>query len=221
MKFDEHGHVVWTSPRELYAEAVQSPQRLLSGYLMAGTPCAFATYSKYCDFLEAVAERTGVHTRNLYVRGSCHIGFSIAPRSDKLWIAMGDDSDLDLVIVDAAYFHRFEAELRRWEERNPVKSQQDKGAKAAERRMRDRQFNLCRDDGLPRAICVHHQNTLRRVAALAHCGRLRKLKTFIYPDWHSAQQRYEFDLRELREGVEKGWLTPPPDAPLPRERSRQ
>lgn len=126
MKFDEHGHVVWASPRELYAEAVQSPQRLLSGYLMAGTPCAFATYSQYCDFVEAVAERTGVHARNLYVRGSCHIGFSIAPRSDKLWIVMGDDSDLDLVIVDAVYFHRFEAELRRWEERNPVKSQQEK-----------------------------------------------------------------------------------------------
>ena len=42
--------------------------RLLNAYLMVGTPIVFAEYSRYCEFLEAVSDRTGVHTRNLYVR---------------------------------------------------------------------------------------------------------------------------------------------------------
>jgi hypothetical protein len=33
-----------------------------------------------------------------------------------------------------------------------------------------------------------------------------------------AQPRYEFDLRKLREGVEQGWLIPPPEKPLPPEK---
>src|ERR1700722_8715445 len=103
MKFDEHGHVVWT-PQELYHLVVKAPNRLLEGYLMAGTPAAFPDYTSWCDFLEAIAERIGVHLRNLYLRGSCHIGFSIAPKWDKVWVAMNEQSDLDLVIVDAHYF---------------------------------------------------------------------------------------------------------------------
>jgi hypothetical protein len=215
MRFDDQGHIIWTSPRELYQMVVDNPRRLLTGYLMAGTPKAFPDCASYCDFLEAIWERTSVHPRNLYLRGSCHIGFSIAPRNEKVWIAMTDQSDLDLVIVDADYFHRFEAELRRWEQRNPVKSPTDKGAKAAARREQDRQCNCCRDEPLPSTVCIHHKKTMGRVAALAHCGRVRGLNAFLYPDWHSAQERYEFDLRKLRQGVEEGWLTPPPKHSLP------
>src|SRR4051794_10894574 len=100
MKFDEHGHVVWT-PRELFALAETAPRRLIAGYLMAGhTPAAFPTHGSYCEFLEAIAERTGLHPRNMYLRGSSQIGFSIAPRVDKVWAANREKSDLDLVIVD-------------------------------------------------------------------------------------------------------------------------
>ena len=77
MRFDEQGHVIWT-PQILYDLAKTAPLALVNRYLMAGTPWAFATYALYCDFLDAVAERTGVHSRNLYLRGSCQIGFSIA-----------------------------------------------------------------------------------------------------------------------------------------------
>lgn len=220
MKFDDEGHVVWPSPRALFGAAAESPRRLLTRYLLSGTPWAFATYPQYCDFLEAVTERTGIHPRNLYVRGSCHIGFSIAPRSDKLWIAMGEASDIDLVIVDADYFNRFDAELRRWESRNPVKSPRDRGAAASAKRAQDRLFNLCRDSGLPPTVCVHHQHVMEKIAALAHCGQHRPVNAFIYPDWHSAQQRYEFDLRELCRGVNSGSLTAAPEQPLAREKER-
>jgi hypothetical protein len=215
MNFDDQGHLV-VMPPELYSQAVENPHRLLNGYLMRGTPTVFLQYEQYCDFLEAVSDRTGVHAKNLYVRGSCHLGFSIAPKSDKVWLQVGQKSDLDLVIVDSHYFHRCEEELRRWEVRNPVASPQDKGAMASARRAEDRRFNCFRDKPLPNVVCVHHRKMMNKVARLAHCGHVRDVSAFIDPDWHSAQERYEFDLRKLRQGVEGGWLTPPPDEPIPR-----
>jgi hypothetical protein len=118
MEFDEQGHIIWT-PKELYQMVLDNPRRLVNGYLMTGTPWAFAEYSRYCDFIETLADRTGIHPKNLYLRGSCQIGFSIAPR-DKVWTAMSDKSDLDLVIVDRPYFERFDEDVRWWEKRNPA-----------------------------------------------------------------------------------------------------
>lgn len=216
MKCDEHGRWVWT-PKELYELAKTNPLRLINGYLMAGTPRAFPNYACYCDFLGATADRLGVHPRNLYLRGSCHIGFSIAPK-DTVWTAMRGDpdpSDLDLVIVDHGYFTRFEREVRWWEERNAGGFLRGRPAKEFERRQQDRQFNCCRDELLPLAICVPHQDAMRDVAAIKHCGTHRSLSAFIYPDWLSARRRYEYDIRELVDGVEGGRLPPPGDQPVP------
>jgi hypothetical protein len=218
MRFDEQGHVLWT-PRTLYDLAKAAPLQLVNRYLMAGTPRAFAEYDRYCEFLEAVAERTGVHPRNLYLRGSCHIGFSIAPKPT-VWTAMRSGSrpsDLDLVVVDEAYFTRFEREVRWWEDRNPGEFLQGRPAEAFERRQQDRQFNCCRDEALPPAICIHHQDTMRRVAEMRHCGLHRKLSAFIYPDWLSARRRYEYDIRLLIERVEAARLSPPGDEPIREE----
>ncbi|MBL8795364.1 MAG: hypothetical protein JNM56_15780 [Planctomycetia bacterium] len=216
MKFDEQGHVLWT-PKTLYAAAQSAPLQLVNRYLMMGTPWAFAEYVRYCDFLDAVAERTGVHPRNLYLRGSCQIGFSIAPKQTA-WTAMQSDparrlSDLDLVIVDEAYFTRFEREVRWWEDRNPPDFLQGRASDDYARRQQDRQFNCCRDESLPPAICIHHRDTMRRVAGMEHCGLPRTLSAFIYPDWLSARQRYEYDLRKLVEGIEAGRIPPPGDEP--------
>jgi len=218
MEFDTHGHVEWT-PKTLYDLAKTAPLQLADRYLMAGTPRAFAEYDRYCLFLEAVADRIGVHPRNLYLRGSCHIGFSIAPLP-KVWTAMRSDpkpkpSDLDLVIVDEGYFTRFEREVRWWEDRNPGEYLQSDASKAFERRQQDRQFNCCRDEALPPAICIHHQDTMKRVADMQHCGMHRALSAFIYPDWLSARKRYEFDLRVLVKNVESGKLPPPGDEAIP------
>ncbi len=214
-KFDEEGHIVW-SPKALYQMVLEDSLRLVNGYLMGGsTPKAFDEYAQYCDFVEAVAERTGVHPRNRYLRGSGHIGFSIAPRADKVWTAMSDDSDLDLVIVDRPYIERFEQEIRRWEGRNPVQALQGRESAAFLDRQRDRQFYCCRDKGLPSVVCVHHRDVMTAVADLCHCGRRRGVSAFIYLDWLSARRRYENDLRLLRKGIDSGELTPPEDTPSP------
>jgi len=216
MKFDEHGHVLWT-PRTLFALAESSPLQLVNRYLLAGTPRAFADHAGYCEFLEAVASRTGVHPRNLFLRGSCHIGFSIAPDASRLWGAMRDEpdpSDLDLVIVDHAYFTRFEREVRWWEERNPVEHCQARAADAFLTRRRDRQYNCCRDTALPPSICVHHNDAMREVASMKHCGIPRTLSAFVYPDWHSVRRRYESDLNVLIKGVMGRSLPAPVDEPF-------
>jgi hypothetical protein len=214
-KFDEQGHVIWT-PKKLYQMVLESPLRLVNDYLMGGsTPRAFDKYAQYCDFVHAVAEHTGVHPRNLYLRGSCQVGFSIAPRADKVWTAMSDDSDLDLVIVDRPYFERFEEEIRRWEDRNPVQALQGRESGAFLERQRDRQFYCCRDKALPSVVCVHHRDVMAAVADLRDCGRRRDVSAFIYPDWLSARRRYENDLRLLRKGIDSGELTPPEDTPFP------
>lgn len=213
-KFDEQGHVVWT-PKELYRMVSEAPLRLVNDYLMGGgTPRAFDEYVRFRDFIHAVAERIGAHPRNLYLRGSCHVGFSIAPRPEKVWAAMSDESDLDLVIVDRPYFERFEEETRRWEERNPVHALQGREAAALLDRQRDRQFYCCRDKGLPSVVCVHHRDVMAAVADLRHCGRRRDVSAFVYSDWMSARRRYENDLRQLRQGVEAGRLLPPEDEPF-------
>lgn len=216
MTFDEQGHVIWTR-KSLYEAAKADPVRLVNRYLMSGTPRAFAEYDHYCDFLDAVTERTGVHPRNLYMRGSCQIGFSIAPKP-KVWTPMRNGpppSDLDLVIVDEAYFTRFEREVRWWEDRNQGQFLQGKASEAFVLRQQDRQFNCCRDEALPHTVFVHHQDTMRLVERMEHCGLRRALSAFIYPDWFSARQRYVFDLRQLVVGVESGRLPNPGDEPGP------
>jgi hypothetical protein len=219
-EFDNQGHVIWT-PKTLYDLAKTAPLQLVNRYLMTGTPWAFPEYGRYCDFLEAVAERTGVHPRNLYLRGSCQIGFSIAPKPTA-WTAMRstpNPSDLDLVIVDEGYFTRYEREVCWWEERNPRRNLQGRESEAFELRLQDRQFNCCRDAARPPAICIHHQDTMRRVADMEHCGLRRMLSAFIYPDWLSARRRYEFDIRQLVRGVESGQVPLPSDRPISEEAS--
>ena len=218
MEFDKHGHVIW-SPETLYDLAKTAPLQLVNRYLMTGTPWAFPEYGRYCHFLEAVAERTGVHLRNLYLRGSCQIGFSIAPKRTA-WTAMRggpNPSDLDLVIVDEGYFTRFEREVRWWDDRNPPESLQGKASEASERRRQDRQLNCCWDEALPLAVCIHHHDTMRRVADMEHCGLHRRLSAFIYPDWLSARTRYESDIRQLVRGVESGRIPAPGDKAVSEE----
>ena len=213
--FDAQGHVP-LSPRDLYERAVASPVRLINDVRSAGTRAAFPTYESYCDFLHAVTERLGVHPKNMFLRGSARVGYSIAPRIDKLWKAMSDTSDLDLCIVDAPYFHQLDDEVQRWEATNRADRFESAEFHDYVGRQRDRAFDCCRDYLIPRVICVHHHDTMDQVPVAQFCGRNRSLSAFVFRNWWSVRRRYESDLGQLVKGVRTGRLPEPPDEAFPR-----
>jgi hypothetical protein len=116
MEINAEGHLL-TSPREV-CERLNQPARLINDVFIPGTPVAFPTYARYCDFLAYCADGFGVHPRNLLVRGSTKLGFSISPDAESAWVEMRPDSDLDLAIIDPDYYHFLDREIRMWE-RNP------------------------------------------------------------------------------------------------------
>jgi hypothetical protein len=93
MTFDQEGHVVVT-PAELESKLRGDMDRLICEVLLPGTPAAFATYHEYCRFREMLAEQLSVHPSSIIFRGSTKIGFSLTPRAEKAWVAMGPDSDI-------------------------------------------------------------------------------------------------------------------------------
>lgn len=93
MTFDLEGRVA-ISPKLFLEHATSDARGLIDHFLIAATPAAF-THAAFCQFLHSVSIRIGVHPRNLVLRGSCQIGFSITPRIEKARMKMDDQSDLD------------------------------------------------------------------------------------------------------------------------------
>jgi len=208
MKFDPEGHLEIT-PEQLFRLANDDPRRLTDHYLIYGTPAVFPTYDSYYDFLREISNRFEVHPRNLILRGSCKLGFSIAPKVAKLWLEVGERSDLDLAIVDAAYYERINNEVIRWEERTRADRIKSRASKEFAARQQDRFFNCCRIKDLPEHLFPHHFDAVRDTALMEHCGRSRDLNAFIFRDWWALRARFDLDLRELREGAPKKLPAPP------------
>jgi hypothetical protein len=51
------------------------------------------------------------------------------------------------------------------------------------------------------------------IANMEHCGKQRDLNAFIFRDWWALRARFDFDVRELREGIPRK-LAPPPEKPF-------
>jgi hypothetical protein len=215
MKFDPEGHLHIT-PEQLFRMASDDPRRLIDHYLVQGTPDVFPTYDGYYDFLREISNRFEVHPKNLILRGSCKLGYSIAPRINKLWVEVGENSDLDLATVDAAYYERIDQEVIRWEERNRAHRLEGRAAENFGSRQQDRYFNCCRIKDLPTHLFPHHFDSMRDIALMRHCGRLRALNAFLYRDWWALRARFDFDLREVVEKVTKKKLPTPPEKPFRR-----
>src|SRR5207247_1885431 len=63
MEFDTEGHILIT-PWEVEQGAFDDPDGLISHGLLPGTPMAFPTYRQFCQFLNYLADETGVHAHN-------------------------------------------------------------------------------------------------------------------------------------------------------------
>ena len=98
MPSDDEGHINLT-PEQVYRLAIDDPRRLIDHYFTQGTTHVLPTYDAYYMFLREISDRFEVHPRNLILRGSSKLGFSIAPTVNKAWVEVGEKSDLDLAIV--------------------------------------------------------------------------------------------------------------------------
>lgn len=212
--FDPEGHIVLT-PKQLFALIEESPKRVINDVLTRATPVAFDEYQKYCDFLDVISKRLHVPPMNLFVRGSCQMGFSIAPRPEKVWIEIQEGSDIDLAVVDVDYFNRVNGEVVRWEQENRDYLKYKKFAAWNARRLQNRRFRCVNDKNIPEVVCVWHEDCMQEIDSTPYCGIKRKISAFIFRDWWALRKRYEYDLRQLRKMVADGGLIEPPDAALP------
>jgi hypothetical protein len=220
MRFDAEGHILVT-PREVQEGAFRDPGGLINHVLLPGTPLAFSTYDLYRSFLAFFADRLRIHPRNILFKGSTKIGFSIAPRSEKVWTAFGPESDLDLAIVDAHYYHVIDEEVRHWERdaENRGRMFRDKRLFQAYRsRAQQRGLYYCfRYFDLPIIPFVQqHNQHLGEAPVEACCGVARPLTAFIFRDWWGVTARYDFDLYELRRELSRPADPLPPGGESPR-----
>jgi len=200
MHIDNQGHVVIT-PREFQA-ALDRPAWLINDVWLARTPWAFPTYDGYCEFMAFLADRLNVHPRNILVRGSTKIGFSISPKADKVWMAMRPDSDLDLAIVDTDYYHYFDREIRSYERKPGNTPLRGEAARKAFGRKKSRSFYTYRYHQFPDIACVaEHNSCLSEAPVEKCCDALRSISAFIYRDWWSVYSRCEYDLKDLRKAL--------------------
>ncbi len=203
MEFDFEGHLLIT-PRE-FCERLGNANRLINDVLIPGTPLAFETFDSYREFLHECATSFGIHPNNFQIRGSTKLGFSIAPDADSAWREMRPDSDLDLAIVDADYYHYLDCEIRKYE-RDP-NNRAYLGAQFTKSiaRRDQRRFYTYRYFDLPPIACVAEQNQrLRDLPVGRCCGCDRPIDAFVYRDWWSLHSRWEFDLRELNKAIRNG-----------------
>jgi hypothetical protein len=219
MHFDIEGRLL-VSPAEVQQLAFTDLRGLINNVLLEGTPLAFPTHAASRRFLAYFADRLDVHPRNVVIRGSCKLGFSIAPRPEKVWLETGPHSDLDVGIVDSDYFSMLDREIRRWEredENQQAMRQNSHLHRLRLKRQDSRRFHFYRYFDLPDLKLVRvHGELIRKAPAQACCGSPRVVTAFFYRDWWSVYSRYEYDLRELCQKLARGELPPGEDRPRAR-----
>jgi hypothetical protein len=222
MHFDTEGHIIAT-PREIHQMALADKARLINAVLLPGTPRAIPSHCRYCELLHHISDKMGIHPNNLFFKGSTKIGFSIAPKAEKVWMEYGPASDLDLAIVDAAFYQVVDYEVGRWEwnlENRGKMFQNQRLLREYRARVRHKgEFDCFRFFDLPKIACLERLNEcLESAPVAACCGLDRSLKAFVFRDWWGVCKRYDFDLYCLCRGLQQQTDPLPAggDAPRPR-----
>lgn len=207
--FSAQGHLD-IQPKDFLKMAQEAPRKLVNNYLLAGTPHLFATYDEYCAFRGDLASKLRIHPCTILVRGSARFGYRTSPRADKVWTPITPDSDIDVAIADVDYFNHLDAEVREWEARQRMPHPAHPSFRPYAQRQQYRSFNCVADSWLPPNTCVSHGDTMSEFDTMAYCGRKRKVSAFVFRDWWSLRNRFEFDIAELCSRVNAGALPPPP-----------
>src|SRR5258708_5168098 len=113
-----HGHII-IQPCDFAMLTKTSKSAFIRNLLLPGTPMAFGKIDLWFNYREQVSKALGIHSSSIIVRGSGKLGFSMAPRSGKVWMEIGAKSDLDLAIIDPDIFNFLDLELRAYERAIP------------------------------------------------------------------------------------------------------
>ncbi|MFL5330317.1 MAG: hypothetical protein ACJ8C4_15560 [Gemmataceae bacterium] len=205
MHFDPEGHIL-IPPSEFQGLLLSDASRLITSVLLPGTPMAIPTHEQHYELLEHFAKKFGLHPNCLFFKGSTKIGFSIAPKATKVWMKFGDESDLDLAIVDQGLFSTLDNEVGQWE-RDP----NNRGRMFGNPRLLDEYKSRAKYKGmfdcfsyhkLPDVRCMRELNACIESAPVEECCGLRRpLSAFVYRDWWGVHKKYDFDLYCLRNGL--------------------
>jgi hypothetical protein len=206
MHFDEEGHLL-VAPNEVEAMiGLADRGRLVNNVLLPGTPAAIPTHEQHCRLLHHFANNLGIHPNSLVFRGSTKLGFSIAPKLEKVWMEFGPLSDLDLAIVDATFFQLVDYEVGRWEWNADNRGSMFRN----DRRRREYNFRIfhkgkfdCfRFFDLPKIpILGRLYECLSEAPVEACCGAKRSISAFVFRDWWGVWKRYDYDLSRLSNGL--------------------
>lgn len=81
-------------------------ERVINKYLLFGVPKIFNDdENRYFELKEEVSAYFKIEPTQVYVVGSAKLGFSIAPQ--KRYKVFGDDSDIDVAIIDEKLFDEY------------------------------------------------------------------------------------------------------------------
>jgi hypothetical protein len=203
--FDAEGHLI-VAPGEIHEMALADKARLINSILIPGTPRAIPTHAQHHELLRYLSDRIGIHPSCLFFKGSTKIGFSIAPKAAKVWMAYGPKSDLDLAIVDPHFFQMVDSEVRRWEwngaNRGRIFQNQRLLKEYGNRNYHKGKFDCFRFFDLPKIACMEQlDDCLSNAPVEASCGVSRTLTAFIFRDWWGICKRYDYDLYCLERGL--------------------
>src|SRR4051794_4473615 len=95
--FDGEGRSILTPAQ--FQDRLNDHRSLINRVLIPATPVIFETRDRFHDFTEFLADNLHVHPRNFVLRGSTLLGFSMTPIPEKVWMAYGPKSDVDLAII--------------------------------------------------------------------------------------------------------------------------
>jgi hypothetical protein len=86
---------------------------IVQRYVAFGQPFMFENEKSYFDLKKIISKHFNVGYEKVIMVGSAKLGFSISP--NKLWKPFGDESDIDMVVIDDLLFNRFWKDLYKFE----------------------------------------------------------------------------------------------------------
>ncbi len=192
--FDNEGHAELAP--ELFRQIVRerSFEYLINGILTRATPRLFDTLAWHVEFAGKVADAVSVHPRNIVIRGSTLLGYSLRP--DRFGRPIHEESDIDLAIIDPDYYHVIDRQIRYLESQGKLHRKLRDNEAKRNRRKEFRKFYCYRYFDLPGIPMIQEQD--RQLGKIADALPTKRIiSTFVFRDWLSLFSKWKRELVEI------------------------